>query len=38
VVVGLAREADEVLIALKQCYAQYDAVRLKLGGGATAGK
>lgn len=38
VVVGFAREADEVLIALKQCYAQYDAVRLKLGGGATAGK
>ena len=38
VVVGLAREADEVLIALKQCYAQYDAVRLKLGGGATAGR
>ena len=38
VVVGLAREADEVLIALKQCYAQYDAVRLKLGGGVTAGR
>jgi hypothetical protein len=26
VVVGLAREADEIRIALKQCYAQYDAV------------
>jgi hypothetical protein len=32
VVVGLAREADEVLIALKQCYAQYEAVRDKLKG------
>jgi hypothetical protein len=38
VVVGLAREADEIRLALKQCYAQYEAVRLKLGGGATAGK
>jgi len=36
--VGLAREADDLRIALKQCYAQYEAVRLKLGGGATAGK
>ena len=27
VVVGIAREADELLVALKQCYAQYDAVR-----------
>ena len=26
VVVGFAREADEIRIALKQCYAQYDAV------------
>ena len=38
VVVGLAREADELTIALKQCYAQYETVRTKLGGGATAGK
>ena len=38
VVVGLAREADEIRLALKQCYAQYEAVRIKLGGGATAGK
>jgi hypothetical protein len=38
VVVGLAREADEVRLALKQCYAQYEAVRLKLGGGAVAGR
>jgi hypothetical protein len=38
VVVGLAREADEIRLALKQCYAQYEAVRTKLGGGATAGK
>ncbi len=38
VVVGFAREADEIRLALKQCYAQYEAVRLKLGGGATAGK
>ncbi len=38
VVVGLAREADEIRLALKQCYAQYEAVRLKLSGGATAGK
>jgi len=38
VVVGLAREADEIRLALKQCYAQYEAVRLKLGGGAAAGK
>lgn len=38
VVVGLAREADEIRLALKQCYTQYEAVRLKLGGGATAGK
>lgn len=36
--VGLAREADDLRIALKQCYAQYDAVRLKLTAGATAGK
>jgi len=36
--VGLAREADDLRIALKQCYAQYEAVRVKLGGGATAGK
>jgi hypothetical protein len=27
VVVRIAREADELLVALKQCYAQYDAVR-----------
>jgi hypothetical protein len=27
VVVGLAREADEIRAALKQCYAQYEAVR-----------
>ena len=38
VVVGLAREADEIRLALKQCYAQYEAVRLKLSAGATAGK
>jgi hypothetical protein len=38
VVVGLAREADEIRFALKQCYAQYEAVRLKLSAGATAGK
>jgi hypothetical protein len=38
VVVGLAREADEIRLALQQCYAQYEAVRTKLGGGATAGK
>jgi len=38
VVVGLAREADEIRLALKQCYAQYEAVRLKSGGGAAAGK
>ena len=38
VVVGLAREADEIRLALKQCYAQYEAVRLKFGGGAAAGK
>ena len=38
VVVGLAREADEIRLALKQCYAQYEAVRIKLSGGATAGK
>lgn len=38
VVVGLAREADEIRLALKQCYAQYEAVRAKLGAGATAGK
>ena len=38
VVVGLAREADEVRLALKQCYAQYEAVRLKLGGAAVAGR
>jgi hypothetical protein len=38
VVVGFAREADEIRLALKQCYAQYEAVRLKLGGGAAAGK
>lgn len=38
VVVELARDADEIRLALKQCYAQYEAVRLKLGGGATAGK
>ncbi len=25
VVVGIAREADEIRLALKQCYAQYDA-------------
>lgn len=25
--VGVAREADELLVALKQCYAQYDAAR-----------
>jgi len=36
--VRLAGEADELRVALKQCYAQYEAVRLKLGGGATAGK
>jgi hypothetical protein len=36
--VGLARDADDLRIALKQCYAQYEAVRLKLGGGAAAGK
>ena len=36
--VGLAREADDLRIALKQCYAQYETIRLKLGGGATAGK
>jgi len=38
VVVGFAREADEIRLALKQCYAQYEAVRLKSGGGAAAGK
>jgi hypothetical protein len=38
VVVGLAREADEIRLALKQCYAQYEAVRVKLSGGAVAGK
>lgn len=38
VVVGLAREADEIRLALQQCYAQYEAVRAKLGGGAAAGK
>lgn len=38
VVVGFAREADELAIALKQCYAQYEAVRIKLGGGAAAGR
>ena len=27
VVVGIAREADEIRIALKQCYAQYNEVR-----------
>jgi Tfp pilus assembly protein PilX len=27
VVVGLAREADEIRLALKQCYAQYEALR-----------
>ena len=27
VVVGLAREADEIRIALKQCYAQYETLR-----------
>ena len=27
VVVGLAREADEIRAALKQCYAQYEAIR-----------
>lgn len=27
VVVRIAREADELVVALKQCYAQYDAVR-----------
>ena len=27
VVVGIAREADELRIALKQCYTQYDQVR-----------
>lgn len=36
--VGLAREADDLRIALKQCYAQYETVRTKLGGGAAAGK
>jgi hypothetical protein len=29
VVVGLAREADEIRIALKQCYAQYEALEQK---------
>lgn len=38
VVVGLAREADEIRLALQQCYAQYEAVRTKLSGGAAAGK
>jgi hypothetical protein len=27
VVVGLAREADEIRLALKQCYAQYETLR-----------
>lgn len=27
VVIGIAREADEIRIALKQCYAQYNEVR-----------
>ena len=35
---GEAARGDEARLALKQCYAQYEAVRLKLGGGATAGK
>jgi hypothetical protein len=29
VVVGIAREADELRLALKQCYAQYEEVRTK---------
>lgn len=35
---GEAARGEETRLALKQCYAQYEAVRLKLGGGATAGK
>jgi hypothetical protein len=30
VVVRIAREADEIRVALKQCYAQYDAVRQQM--------
>lgn len=29
VLIGIAREADELRISLKQCYAQYEAVRQK---------
>jgi hypothetical protein len=27
VLIGIAREADELRISLKQCYAQYEAAR-----------
>jgi hypothetical protein len=32
VLIGIAREADELRISLKQCYSQYETIRKEMNG------